>query len=80
MTGIQITPDPAIEGQTVSIRLPGAGSWVMARDPDGDLIELHPDVNGMVEVYPPGAGGDTFSITNFGDPPRDGNFRIVSND
>jgi len=78
MSGVRISPDPAIEGQLVTIILEGSGPWYMARDPDGDLIELQPDANGEAEVQPPGSGGDTFSVTNFGDPPLDGNFHIVS--
>jgi len=78
--GIRIDPDPAVEGQLVTITVPATaqGPWYVSLDPSGEVTEVTPDAQGQVEIMPPGGGGDSFTVTNFDDPPTGSSFDIVS--
>ncbi|MEZ5965843.1 MAG: hypothetical protein R3F56_18555 [Planctomycetota bacterium] len=77
---IRIDPDPAIEGQLVTITLPASasGPWYVSLDPSGTVTEVTPDGDGQVEIMAPGVGGESFTVTNFDDPPTGASFDIVS--
>lgn len=74
---IRIEPDPAVEGQLVSITVTGTGPWYVARDPSGELTEITPDANGEVEIRTPGVGGETFTVMNTSEPYVNDFFDIV---
>jgi hypothetical protein len=60
-----VEPDPAIEGQPVTITVTGPGPWTIAGNPDGELREYQPDQNNEIELSaPPGRGGGSFTITD----------------
>jgi hypothetical protein len=76
--GVTAEPNPPIEGQGVTLTVTGRGPFYMSRDPDGDLIELTPNSDNVIELgQPPGTAGQTFTVTNFGDPPVEGRFTIA---
>jgi len=77
-SGIRIDPDPAVEGQPVTITVVGTGPWYVAQDPSGDLVEIKPDANGEVEMTTPGAGGGTFTVMNGSEPYVNDFFDVVS--
>lgn len=76
--GIRIQPDPAVEGQLVTITVTGTGPWYVARDPSGQLTEITPDANGEAEITTPGVGGETFTVMNTSEPFVNEFFDIVS--
>lgn len=78
--GLRIDPDPAVEGQMVTITVPATaqGPWYVSLDPSGTLTEVTPDAQGQIEIMTPGRGGDTFTVTNFDDPPTGASFRVVA--
>ncbi|HLU38358.1 MAG TPA: hypothetical protein VK081_03175 [Planctomycetota bacterium] len=62
---IKVDPNPAIEGQPVTITVTGPGPWFIAGDPDGEIREYQPGPNNEIELTaPPGRGGGTFTITD----------------
>ena len=75
---IRIEPDPAVEGQYVTITVTGSGPWYVARDPGGELTEITPNANGEVEIVTPGSSGGTFTVTNTTEPIVSNSFAIVS--
>jgi hypothetical protein len=76
--GVAIDPNPAVEGQPVRIVVTGPGPWYISRDGSGTLTEVTPH-NGEIELLtPPGTGGQSFTVTDLGEPPIDGSFSIVS--
>lgn len=76
---IKVEPNPAQEGQTVTITVTGPGPWFIAGNPGGEIREYTADHNNQIELTaPPGAGGDSFTITDFGDPPTDARVDIES--
>lgn len=77
--GISIEPNPAVEGQPVRIIVSGPGPWYISRDGSGVITELRPNASGEYELAaPPGSGGESFTITDFGNPPAAAGFPIVS--
>lgn len=77
--GVTIDPDPAVEGQPVSIKVNGPGPWYISLDGTGTITEITPQTAGEIELAtPPGVGGQSFTVTDLGDPPVDGSFPIVS--
>lgn len=76
--GIRIEPDPAVEGQLVTITVTGQGPWYVARNPSGELVEIQPDANGEAEIATPGVGGETFTVMNTSEPFVNEFFDIVS--
>ena len=77
--GVTIDPNPAVEGQPVRIVVTGPGPWYVSLDGSGAITEVTPQANGEIEILsPPGAGGESFTVTDLGDPPVDGSFPIVS--
>ncbi len=74
---ISISPNPAVAGQSVLISVPGPGPWYVSLDPDGEVREYSPP-NGEIEISTPGSGGQTFTVTDFGDPPINETFDINS--
>lgn len=77
---IKVEPDPAIEGQPVTIIVTGPGPWYVAGNPGGEIVEHRPDNNNEIELLaPPGQAGSSFTITDFGDPPTNVRIDIVSN-
>jgi hypothetical protein len=70
MTRIDVEPNPAVEGQPVTITVEGPGPWLVMGDPDGEVREHEPDSQGQIELTaPPGASGGTFTVMNSADPP-----------
>ncbi len=77
--GVTIDPNPAIEGQPVRITVTGPGPWYISRDGSGTITEVTPQAAGEIEILsPPGVGGQSFTVTDLGDPPIDGTFPINS--
>lgn len=77
--GVTIDPNPAVEGRPVRIVVSGPGPWYVSLDGSGTITEVTPQANGEIELLsPPGAGGQSFTVTDLGDPPVDGSFPIVS--
>lgn len=79
LSDIRIDPDPAREGQPVTITFPHGGPWFVGVDPDGEVLEVSPGEDLQAEIAIPGEGGETFTVTDLRDPPTEGNFNIVSN-
>ena len=77
--GIVVEPNPAVEGQPVTITVTGPGPWSIAGNPDGEIKEYSPNQNNEIELLaPPGRAGGSFTITDFGDPPTDARIDITS--
>ncbi|MEZ5963852.1 MAG: hypothetical protein R3F56_08415 [Planctomycetota bacterium] len=79
-SAIKVEPNPAIEGQAVTIVVTGPGPWYVAGNPGGEIVEYTPDANNEIELLtPPGQAGGSFTVTDFGDPPTNARIDIVSN-
>jgi hypothetical protein len=79
MGRIDVSPDPAHEGQPVTITVTGPGPWLISRNPDGEIREYQANASGQIELTaPPGAGGESFTILNSEDPPAQARIDIVS--
>lgn len=77
--GIVVDPNPAVEGQPVTITVTGPGPWYVAGNPSGEVKEYRPDANNEIELLaPPGGAGESFTVTDFGDPPTNARIDIVS--
>jgi hypothetical protein len=69
---INVDPNPAVEGQPVTITVTGPGPWYVTGNPNGDIVEYTPNQNLEIELASPPAGaGASFTVTDFGDPPSD---------
>ncbi len=78
---ISTRPNPPMEGQTLIITVPHSGPWYVSLDGSGRSQELRANERGELELpSPPGRGGETFTVTDYRDPPTDGNFEITSQD
>jgi hypothetical protein len=78
---LEVEPNPAVEGQPVTITVTGSGPWYIGGNPDGELREYRPDRNQEIELTsPPGTAGGSFTVTDFGDPPTEARVNIVSSD
>lgn len=76
-SGVTVEPNPPIEGQGVTITVTGSGPFYINLDPDGDLVAYSPDSHGEIELLqPPGSAGQSFTVSNYDDPPVDGRFTI----
>jgi hypothetical protein len=77
-SGVSVQPNPPVEGQPVTITVTGPGPFYVSRDPDGDLTRYDADAQGEIELTtPPGAAGQSFTVSNYADPPVDGRFTIA---
>lgn len=82
MPGGDITtvPSPPIEGQGVVIYVPHDGPWWVSLDGSGVLTEVRPDSRGEIDLpAPPGSGGQTFTVSDRGDPSTAASFEIQGN-
>ena len=78
--GIVVEPNPAVEGQPVTITVTGPGPWYVAGNPSGEITEYQPNPNNEIELLaPPGQAGGSFTITDYGDPPTSARIDIGSN-
>ncbi|HLU37984.1 MAG TPA: hypothetical protein VK081_01285 [Planctomycetota bacterium] len=74
-------PNPAVEGQPVTITVTGPGPWYVVPNPSGEPKEYKPDAHNEIELLaPPGNAGGSFTITDFGDPATEIRVDIVSSD
>lgn len=75
--GVTVNPNPPVEGEALTITVTGPGPFYISRDPDGDLVKHTPDAQGEIELSaPPGSAGQSFTVSNYADPPVDGRFTI----
>ncbi len=75
---ITIKPDPAVEGQPVTIHVPEGGTWYVGVDGTGQIVEIKPNDKNEIELTLSGRGGETFTVTNAGNPPTNASFDIVA--
>lgn len=80
---IKVDPNPAVEGQPITITFPGPGPWFIRRDGTSggwDKVAIDPETNTARLDAPPGQGGDSFSISNLEIPETGINVPINSGD
>jgi hypothetical protein len=66
--GIHVEPNPAQEGGTVTVTASGGGPWYVVNDRTGEINELEMNTEGTATIPVPVAGGETFTVTDFGAP------------
>jgi hypothetical protein len=77
-SGVTVQPNPPVEGKGVTITVSGPGPFYVNRNPDGELLVYTPDDNGEIELaQPPGAAGESFTVSNYGNPLVDGRFTVA---
>lgn len=73
MTGIEVQPNPAPEGGTVTITFPGNGPWFVHVDGGHGWTQVT-NVDPMTRkatIDVPGVGGGSFTISDLGSPPTE---------
>lgn len=75
---ITIHPNPAVDGQPVTITLPRGGTWHVSVDGSGEVRTIRADENQQIEITLSAPNGGTFTVSDGANPPTDASFDIVS--